>query len=1060
VIRRLRSLIVSIFLFALGSLAFAQSAQIQGQVTDGSGAVIAKAVVRVSDQQTGTERKTESNDSGQYAVPGLNPGIYKIFVQAAGFSAAVSNPITLNVAQNAVLDFKLKIGDASSEVLVNADETGIDTTDASVSTVIDRQFVENLPMNGRSFQSLIYLTPGVSLNYGATSSDQGQFTVNGQRASANYWTVDGVGANIGMTVTNGTGNGAGGGLGGFNILGGTNSLVSVDALQEFRIETSTYAPEFGRTPGGQVAITTRSGTNQFHGTVFDYFRNTVLDSEDWFAKRVGLPKAPEQQNDFGGVLGGPIFKDKTFFFFSYEGMRLNQPYTVLATVPDLNARQIAIPAMHPYMNAYPLPTGAEVLDPSGNPTGLAYDNTTFSDPSKVDSYSLRLDHKLFSNLNIFARYSYSPSDQDSRGQAGYNVNTVVVQDINTDTATAGATWTPSAQIVNDVRYNYSQSGGKQFYVLDDFGGGTVPDLSNQFPAPFGPQNSFFGIINSALTEVWYGSGLSVHNVQHQNNVVDTLSWQKNKHSLKFGMDYRRLTPYRSDYQYAGLPIFNTLGSMERGDADGGVFLYNHLPNTYLFQNLGVFAQDTWRLNPRLTLTYGLRWDVDFTPASEGGPLIPALTGFSYTDLSHLALAPTGAAPYATPYGGFAPRIGGAYQLRPDVDHPLVLRAGFGVFYDLVSSEAGNISGYNYPFGINVNAATNQFPTPPEDVVLPPIPIPDATQGVLQGFDPHVKLPYTLEWNVALEQGLGKGQTLKISYLGSSGQRLMASELINNPNPNYLQAQIIGNGGHSQYDALQTQFQRSLSRGLQALVSYTWARSIDTGSYGAYTNGTFTNINENRGDSDFDTRNAFSAALTYIIPTTTTNPLMKTILGGWSTDNIFQANSAPPVTVNDSQFVALELTSASVSIRPDVVSGQPLYLHSSQYPGGKALNPAAFTSPPLNPAGLPTRQGNLGRNTLRAFGLTQWNFAAHKEFSIVEAVKLQFRAEMFNVLNHPNFGPYDVTFNPASPDPYFGQSTQMLGQSLVPYGIAGLGAQSPLYSVGAPRSIQLALKLMF
>jgi hypothetical protein len=360
----------------------------------------------------------------------------------------------------------------------------------------------------------------------------------------------------------------------------------------------------------------------------------------------------------------------------------------------------------------------------------------------------------------------------------------------------------------------------------------------------------------------------------------------------------------------------------------------------------------------------------------------------------------------------------------------------------------------------VNAATNQFPTPPADVVLPPILVPDASQGVLQGFDPHIRLPYTLEWDVALEQGLGKGQTLKVSYLGSSGKRLMASELINNPNPNYLQAQLIGNAGHSQYDALQSQFQRSLTHGLQALVSYTWARSIDTGSYGAYTNGSFANINENRGDSDFDTRNAFSAALTYIIPTTTTDFVTKAILGGWSTDTIFQANSAPPVTVNDGQFTALELTSASVSIRPDVVPGQPLYLHGSQYPGGKALNPAAFTNPPLNSAGLPTRQGNLGRNSLRAFGLTQWNFAAHKEFSLHESVKLQFRAEMFNVLNHPNFGQYNVNFNPASPDPYFGQSTQMLGQSLVPYGVAGLGAQSPLYSVGAPRSIQLALKLMF
>jgi hypothetical protein len=263
------------------------------------------------------------------------------------------------VQDNLEEDFKLAVGSGSETITVVANVEKLNTTDATVSTLIDNRFVENMPLNGRSFQTLIMLTPGVVVTQTAFD-DQGQFSVNGQRADANYFTVDGVSANFGVTGYPPLVQAAGGALPALTAVGGTNSLVSVDAIREFRVQTASFAPEFGRTPGGQISIVTRSGTNQFHGTAFEYFRNSVLDANDWFSNRDHLPKPEERQNDFGGVFGGPILKDKTFFFFSYEGLRL-RPAALETVVPDLASRQQAPTSMQPYLNAYPVPNGSELV---------------------------------------------------------------------------------------------------------------------------------------------------------------------------------------------------------------------------------------------------------------------------------------------------------------------------------------------------------------------------------------------------------------------------------------------------------------------------------------------------------------------------------------------------------------------------------------------------------------------------------------------------------------------------------------------------------------------------
>jgi hypothetical protein len=1075
-----------VFLIAVTTAARAQDGQFSGQVTDPQNSAIPKAEVRVVNQATAVERKTTTNDGGFYSVPFLEPGRYKIFVQAPGFSTAVSDELTLTVGQVIVTNFELKVGEAVEHVEVTASSQTVNTTDATVSTVVDRNFAENLPMNGRSFQTLIELTPGVVITP-SNPQDSGQFSVNGQRTISNYWMVDGVSANFGTGAS--PGNGLAGALPSFSVLGGTNSLVSVDALQEFRIETSTYAPEFGRTPGAQISIVTRSGTNQFHGTLFDYLRNDIFDANNWFnginiLNTTLIPKAKEQQNDFGGTFSGPILRNRTFFFFSYEGLRLLLPQTTLTTVPDAsftpggttNSRQNAVPALQPFLNAFPLPNpnSPEILcDPTTDsfcpPSGLsgsAAFNASYSNPASLDAYSLRIDHKLSDKLALFGRYNYSPSEIVERGGSDAALSSLLKLSITTQTATVGTTWAISPEIVNDFRFNYSRAYSYSSSFLDNFGG-AVPLVSLPLPSPYTPQNSLFILSIFSLLNGTINQGGKTSDIQRQFNIVDSLAVQRGPHTLKFGIDFRRLSPVFDPLPYSQQPYFGDVPSAETGNLYFGYMLSNQA-STLLFRNLGIFAQDTWRVAPRLTLTYGLRWDVDFAPSSINGPNLPAATGFNLSNLSQLALASSGTPPFKTTYGNFAPRLGIDYQLSQNQDWATVLRGGFGVFYDLATGEAGNNISFSYPFGATSlvfgppAGGTATFPLSPAEAAPPPISAASLSLpgSALYVFDPSLKLPYTLQWNIALEQTLGTEQALTASYIGAQGRRLIATANVISPNPNLAEALLVTNLGTSDYNALQVQFQRRLTHGLQALASYTWSHSIDTGSAGStyYASDAAVpgeNPNANRGSSDFDIRNAFSAGLTYDIPGPKINAFANAIVRGWSLQNVIQARSAPPVNVFDASLS--DILGHETDIRPDLVPGVPVDLYGPEFPGGKALNINAFVDPPIDPStGLPLRQGDLGRNVLRGFGATQWDFAVHRNFPIHESLTLQFRAEMFNVLNHPNFG---QPLGNIAAGPAFGISNQMLGQSLNNQNLGG-GAFDPLYQIGGPRSMQFALKLTF
>jgi len=1036
-------------------LAQSPNGTISGIVQDPSGRAIPDAEIVVVNDLTSLHYQTKTNSEGIYVIQNLPPGPYRLQVSKTGFKTLIKPDLILTVQDALSVSFTLMLGSVAEVVTVEGGAPLVNTTDASVSTIVDRQFAENLPMNGRSFQTLIYLTPGVVATP-TTPSDSGQFTVNGQRAASNYWMVDGVSANIGIGASTAPGNGIGGTIGSVSALGGTNSLVSVDAMQEFRIETSTFAPEFGRTPGGQISIVTRSGTNAFHGTAFDYLRNDAFDASNWFngyTNNPPLPKAEERQNDFGGTFSGPIRRDRTFFFFSYEGLRLRLPQTSLTEVPDLNAREVAIPEMQPYLNAFPKPNGTD-----NQATGVAQFNASYSNPASLDAYSLRMDHRLSNSWSLFGRYSYSPSKVVVRGPS-QALSVVQPFQVKSQTATGGATWMASSEIGNDLRINYSFASASTHQYLDNFGG-AVALATLPFPGEVAGKTTLFEVQILSLGQPGLlSTGQAAKNAQKQFNVVDTFFLQRGKHSLKAGVDFRQLAPSSTPYEYFQSPVFSNVTSSESGmTAYAFVESRNSVP--FRFHNLGVYGQDTWHLTAALTITYGLRWDVDFAPSFPGGPSIPALTGYSLSDLSNLAIAPAGTPPFHTTYDNFAPRVGVAYQIFRNPKYMTVVRGGFGVFYDLVSSEAGNaVSSLVPPFGNYSFLVGVPFPFTAQQGAPPLIP-PTASLADFQAFNPNLKLPYTLEWNAALEQSLGNQQSLTVSYIGASGRRLLQNTIFVDPPTNLEigEADFIDNTASSRYDALQIQFQRRLSGGLQAIASYVWSHSIDDGSAGSA--GMLSNLNvpgsgnQNRGDSDFDIRNSFSAGITYSFPTPKANKFVKPILENWSTENFILARSATPVTVTDTNFEEFN-AGTYTSIRPDIVPGQPLYLLGPLYPGGKALNPAAFTDPPTDPAtGNPTRQGDLGRNALRGFGATEWDFAIHRDFPIRESIKLQFRAEVFNLLNHPNFGPPDSNFDDAT----FGLSRQMLGQSLS-RGSSSSGL-NPLYQIGGPRSVQFALKLFF
>src|SRR3984957_5834662 len=908
-------------LSVISATAFAQTegARISGRVTDVGGAVIVGAKCTVTDIDTNISASTATNEDGIYVIQGLHPAHYRLTIERDGFRTVVQPDLELYAPDAANENFMLALGPRTESITVENSIPLLQTQSASVSTVVNQQFVDNMPLNGRSFQSLISVAPGVIFT-ASQSEGPGQFSVNGQRSDANYFTVDGVSANFGVQVGQ-LSQSLGGAIPAFTSQGGTNGFVSVDDMQEFRIQTSSYEAEFGRTPGAQISIVTKAGTNKFQGTAFDYLRNDIFDARNYF-DAPPLPKPPLRQNDFGGTFGGPIIKDKTFFFFSYEGLRLRLPQTVSAPLYTASARAAVAPVYQPLINALPLPDpNAPLIDPTcdniTNPC-QAIIIAAYSNPSSLDSISFRIDHKLTQKINLFARYSHAPSSDATR-----NWEEVEYSNVGMDTVTAGATILFTPAMLTDFRANWGQGPPSATPPLTDFHGAVVPSLSTLFPpsSPYTPGTAqalvFFP---DAAQEV--RQGRLYDNSQRQLNFVDTLSWAFGTHLLKFGLDYRHLTATAGpDRGYAFFP--SSFPLLRAGSVDTAVLSAGD-PFAVNVNNYSLFAQDTWKISNQLTLTYGLRWEINTPPVAASSQPVYATQGI----LNSNPLAVVPGPLWHTRFNDFAPRVGAAYQITPKT----VIRGAFGIFYDLGYGSYGDTSAF-FPYSrssfvslsspVPLNLTNPIFQPPPFSTAI--------TKNVLYlvAVDPNLRLPLILQWNTAIQRELGKNQTLSATYVGADDMRLLREDSIYPPLLVSLgtggHVFAIRNAGYSHFNALQIQFQRRMSHGLQALISYNLAKSSDLGSADSsgLTAGSVSQVVlPPLTPSDFDIRNSVAAAVSYELPAPPWGRISNGILRGWAVDGLVRVSSAPPINLT---VDVGSPTLGAYRTQVQIVPGQPFWI---------------------------------------------------------------------------------------------------------------------------------------
>ncbi len=1054
-----------IFTFGLISLAIAittgaAAAQtyrgsIHGQVTDQSGAVVVAATITARNTANGESRTVKTIGDGSYIIPELEAGQYSVTFAATGFTTGVENAI-VEVGLDTRLDFVLEVGMVERITTVTAAAPLVDTERDVLGEVVDNTMVEELPLNGRDFGKLVALVPGVTVEgsgVAGTEKGFGQFNMNGNRDRSNNYTLDGTDNNdpwFNNSALNQVG-----------ISGAPATLLPIDAIQEFNVQ-SQFPAEYGRNSGSVVNILTKSGTNQLHGSAYEYHRNSAFDARNYF-NVVPDPQTLFINNQFGGSVGGPIVKDRTFFFGAYEGQRERVGSDFLFQVPTqteiATARSAAL-AQDPNIVTAPL-DAILALFPQSATNELP---GVVNDINNNDNLIVKLDHKITGNESFAVRYAFGNDNQTfpfgSLGGSGSGSRLAPFAQISptrVNVVSASLLSTLGASRVNELRFGYTRF-SNSFTSADAKADLTIPGLNFGTNHAGLPEFDFAGAIeNLGATAFSVPRARTSQSYQ----ILDNFTWIHGVHTFKFGGEYRRVSVSAfNDNLERGLlgfaptnndttldaTIIDVLTNFYLGNAEcDSCFTTANTGNTQrtTYNNgTAFFAQDDYRLRPNLTLNLGVRWEY-FGPISEkNGLLYNIATNAPTATLEHVGSGGLANA-YPRDLNNFGPRLGLAWSPWTRT----TVRAGYGVFYDyipqhLMIANFTNVAGIAtnpvgpvpvLPLGFNQGAFTGETPGPVFTISPPPYEI--------FAVDPHLRTPYVGSWNLNIEQQAGDHTSFEIAYVGSKGTRLTRLWDINQDgtNPTYSTMDEFSTIANSTYNALQLNGRLRNFHGLTGFYGYVFSKSLDDASDGIDFNFATAAFPQNsddlraeKGPSTFDTKHRFTGALNYAVPVWGSLP--PRLAAGWALNTIVTIQSGRPIPIIDDQF------GINGHLRPDVVPGVNPIL-PNWTPATGYLNPNAFAEP----AG---EFGTLGRDQI--YGPKFWNadFSVTKDTKLTEKLVAQFRAEFFNIFNHPNFAlPNNVVTPGVAPEGAISATPD------VAQGNPGLGG-------GGPRVLQFALRFTF
>jgi hypothetical protein len=1090
---------------------------ILGTVTDSSGLPLTAATVTVKNRETGLARTTLTGEDGSYIVTELPIGSYTVTISQSGFQTSVTSDVVVNVAGERRVDVALKPGQVSQTVEVSgADLPQVETTTNELGGVLTSQTVQDIPVNGRDYTKLIYLNPGV-----AGSPDQisdspgsfGEFSMNGARGRSNNYLLDGTDMNDGYRNDPAI-NEAG-------VFGTPSTILPIDAVAEVRV-ISNFEPEYGRNAGAVVNIVTKSGTNSYHGTAAEYFRNDALDARNYF-NSVGQPKAPFHNNQYGGSLGGPIIKDKTFFYLDYEGQEEPVGVVTLACVPvgtaadkSLSPSQSSNPVIQALLAKHPWPApNISSAIASGTCPNSSVISPSFN---RLSSMIAKIDHSFNANNLVTGRYFFGDSVQSfplalsaTGGQLpGFNTFTPT----RVQLVSLSYVHTFGTNKVNELRYGWNRFAEGFFPADQSFQPSSIGLNTGTGAADMGLPI----ILVSGLAQLGATSSLPRHRFDTNNQVLDSFSWKIKKHDVKFGVDYHRTSIQQYfDKYFRGRLKFASLADFLAGNVGSGFQYFGDSTRHTFENNFGFYAQDSLRIKPRLTLNYGMRWDY-FGVVGEKNNYLSNITSISpAAGTGTFTLTQVGQPGLSSLYNpdkkDFAPRVSLAWDVTGK--GKTVVRAGYGLFFDSFSQDMvlGHLP--YAPFFDPGPAYNNIGPAPilstgaVGGTIVPGSPVyaPSTTCSFecdVFGFDRNIKTPYMENYNLNIQQQITSKAVLQVGYVGSQGHRLWRFFDISQPSTAAINAAdvacncindfgsaarpLAGNpygafyvlqensSGKSNYNSLQASFRVNGWHGVTSIVNYVWSKSLDNSSDGedfepnAAQPNDSTRPNLEYGASNFNVPHRFTWIFGYDLPRMGGG--LQKLRNGWGMNSSLTLQSGQPFQFNYN-FEDDYSGSGNAFDRPDVVG--PIVYHP--HDPSNYIDLSAFAIPctitaaaQAAPSGFASdcaigsrHYGNLGRDALHGPTFKQWDLAIYKNTALTEWLKMQLRAEFFNVLNHPNFA------NPFLPafiaDPgvngFQAVGNREVGKGGYPITATGdVGIGNPFLGGGGPRGIQLAAKFTF